>query len=547
MAQSTDTNEKIIDVILSSAKSTGLWSFVAAIIGVVALIAGGIIYLTIEPIRDFAISVIVISLVLLFLALILSPRAVAIFLIGRQGRFGANVILMTVAFFAIFILINFLLFRNATRIDVTATRVLTLSPQTLAILNDLESPVQANAFFVPGDPRVANVRQRAEDLLNEFQRHSTNFNQRFIDPDLQKGIADKYNVTESPVIVFEDLNSGNIQPVSLFEEQDFVTGILVATGEEQKLVYSLTGHNEATLTRDLSGGISEDGFDLAIQGIQNDNHRVRPLNLKQFSQVPEDAAVLLIAGPQSNLDGEEFTAITNYIKGGGRVLALLDPGSPESFVDLFLQWGVSVGDLGIADIISNISEEAMTPLIQRSNVQYFPSSVSNITITDQLDSTFFPQVTSVQPVRSPQDQPPFITFAPLAATTPGSWIESNPDDVNFTLGEDVRGPFFIAAAVTATGTIDEREFHEEAKMVIFGDSDFARNRFYASVNNADFILNSVNWLAEDYDLISIHAKLVPVRELVVNKRERDFIQWTSWFVPPIVMLLLGTIVWWRRR
>ena len=77
--------------------------------------------------------------------------------------------------------------------------------------------------------------------------------------------------------------------------------------------------------------------------------------------------------------------------------------------------------------------------------------------------------------------------------------------------------------------------------------DFTKNKFFASSDNADLFLNSVNWLADDYELISIRPKVFPFRELVVTTRERDFIKWSSWFVPPVIMLILGVVVWWRRR
>ncbi len=83
--------------------------------------------------------------------------------------------------------------------------------------------------------------------------------------------------------------------------------------------------------------------------------------------------------------------------------------------------------------------------------------------------------------------------------------------------------------------------------MVFGDSDFAKNKFFSSSQNGDLLLNSVNWLAADFELISIRPKLAPFRELVVNTRERDFIKWSSWFLPPAVMVVLGGIVWWRRR
>ena len=95
--------------------------------------------------------------------------------------------------------------------------------------------------------------------------------------------------------------------------------------------------------------------------------------------------------------------------------------------------------------------------------------------------------------------------------------------------------------------MDSSEFHPVAKFVIFGDSDFVKNFFYSSDDNRDLFLNAVNWLAEDYELISIRPKRFPFRRLVINTSEADVIKWSSWFLPPSVMVILGTIVWWRRR
>ena len=105
----------------------------------------------------------------------------------------------------------------------------------------------------------------------------------------------------------------------------------------------------------------------------------------------------------------------------------------------------------------------------------------------------------------------------------------------------------MVAAIEARSTIDESRRHPLAKIVLVGDSDFAKNKFFSSSDNADLFLNSVNWLADDYDLISIRPKVFPYRELVVTTRERDFMKWSGWFVPPLIMLVLGSVVWWRRR
>ena len=153
--------ETLGEALRSQLRSTSFWSTVAAIVGVVAVVAGGILYLSIEDIEGFSLTVLIIGAALLFGSLVLSPRGVAIFLVGRQARYGTNILIMAVAFFAIVVLVNFLFFRNFQRFDVTATRFFTLAPQTVQILSTLEVPVRANAFFVQGDIR----RQQVEDIL----------------------------------------------------------------------------------------------------------------------------------------------------------------------------------------------------------------------------------------------------------------------------------------------------------------------------------------------------------------------------------------------
>ena len=132
MARAQDRRQSISMDLLDTLKSTGFWSAIGAVVGLVATVAGVVLFLTIDELRNFSISVLIIGLVLLFVALVLSPRAVAIFMAGRQGRYGTNVAIMTVAFFIILILLNFLLFRTPSRLDVTATRIFSPAQQTQA-------------------------------------------------------------------------------------------------------------------------------------------------------------------------------------------------------------------------------------------------------------------------------------------------------------------------------------------------------------------------------------------------------------------------------
>ena len=123
--QPNESDDSYISIILSSFKSPAFWSIVCGVIGTLSVIAGGAINLAFDELARLALWVLLAGTVLIFLAIILSPRAIAIFLSGRRGRYGANVAIMTVSFFVILLLVNFLMYRTPTRIDVTSTRVFT--------------------------------------------------------------------------------------------------------------------------------------------------------------------------------------------------------------------------------------------------------------------------------------------------------------------------------------------------------------------------------------------------------------------------------------
>ena len=461
---------------------------------------------------------------------------------------------MTAAFFIILLIVNYITYNSPNRIDVTATRVFTLSQQTINVLQDLdektsESPqgtkVTAHAFFVQSR-NADTVRQQAEDLLNEFSRRAENFSYRIIDPELNRSEALKFGVTEYPTIVFE-AGDNNIQGVTNFNEQEFVTGILVATGTQQKTIYFLTGHGESSITRDpMLASVEDTGLDYAIEGMQRDNYFVIPLNLKQYGQVPKNAAALIIVGPQKDLDEEEYNSVLEFIQSGGKVILMLDPSPPTRFNQLLGLYGLGITDQRVSDAVSNVAGNSLTPMLQKANGQFLTSESNNI--ADKVSVTFFPDAGHI--LSAPPEEMELRThlvYSPMGVSTPASWLTEDTLETSYS-GDEIVGQFVLSSVLEATGQYEDMgPTHELMKMVIFSDSDFVKNKYFYSNDNADLFLNSVNWLAEDYELISIRPKLIPYRELVVNANERDFIKWSSWIIPPTFMVMLGLIVWWRRR
>ena len=560
--------------------------------GTIALVGATVIYLWAPDLRTFTGPVIYLGLALLALAVIGSFRTVIGTITGRRGRYGANTLIMIILFLALTTLLYVILAIQEFRFDTTANKQFTLAKQTVNALTELDEEIEAIAFFVPTDQLQQQLRYQAETLLYEFAQTSDKFTFRFVDPELDPSTARRYGVTDFGTIVLENKDTGKRHPIRTppVTEQDFTSGLFVVTGEMQKVVYFLIGHGE----RVPSDITSEQAIGLAARGIISDNYRVDTLNLFKEGEVPDNAAVVIAAGPSRGFltrGTNEEELLKEYLEKGGNMLVLADPDIPRDWRRLLHPWGVAlvstveipeeIDDTDnlwnrsaarafpapgmIVDQGSSVTGSPRTPILEplsyNRNTEEFGNTYPRenpITITSNLDVTFYPNAVGVTSSLPPQFIPPSMKIIPLAVTSFESWITARDDDDDFDPKLDRLGPVSVAVAVESYGPIPgELDADNQpriitlgetpTRLVVFGDVDFASNRWFDAFSNRDFLLNSVNWLTGDYDLISIRPKTTVFRELVTNKEEFQFIRYSSLFLLPATILILGTVVWWRRH
>ena len=534
---------------------------ILSLAGSVILVAGLVVFITITELKGSAQVLMLVGLVMLLTSILTHVPVVIGALTARTGKYALNTLIMTTALAAILIMVGFISFENSYRIDVTATKQFTLAPQTKQVLESLEQNVIATVYSDPEDVRQEIIKRQADDYFFEFTRRNKNFTYKFVDPDLKPSQARRDGVTEYPTIVFKvpdsDTNPYLLTAAFFGEqftllEQDLVSAILISTGEQQKAVYFTTGHSEKSTVDALE---NSNGYGFARAGLLGDNYRVNTINLKQVEEIPGDAAVLIIAGPKNSFLADERAKIQEYLENGGQALFLLDDGISTQLNSLLNKWGVDLPNGTIVDIASSTVNDARTPIIRKGSYN------SQHPVTKPLDDTFFIEATSVSDIikRSPEGLPPNpdeinISLTPLAATSLVSCITTESDASDCGGPNDVFGPFAVAMSVEAVAMIGQEtpglEKGKElpvAEMIIFGDSDFASNKYYFALNNSDLFLNAVGWLAQKYDLISIRAKPTAFRLLVLDQKEYDFIRYSSWFLLPAGIMLLAGIAWWRRR
>lgn len=604
----------LVDMVRDLGRGLGSLSSASGLLGLLSVVIGLIILITISEVRAFGYAILGLGLVLLSLALITARRAVTETLTARQGRYGVNTVVMSLTFVAIAGFLNFIAFDNPARMDVTSTKQFSLAPRTEDLLKNLDEPVEAIAFFDKDAPDQEAVIEAVDNMLHEFQARSSKFSYKIVDPAAEPNTARQYGVTSYGAVAFVGKESGSFDlafgafvvgsdPVTgrgdvvanPLMEQDFVTPLLVITGEERKRVFFLEGHGE----RVLSSPTDDRGYFEAAAALEVENYSVQTLNLQDQELVPKTGedltddpsqvspTVIVVAGPQRNLLPDEAEALKEYLKTGGRMALLLDPDTPDSFREFLKDWGVDLGRGNIVDQEDFLRPDRRTPLITRHN----PS----VQLTSTLGNTYFPGATSLGPLaeqppsirlgeqqvplnRVPLPDPsdpqrpdpwgsyalvielggqagpvlqPIVLVRRLANTSGDSWLIRDLDRTDPNEEVDPRGPFSVAVFIEAGWPIDEEisltSNVEGASLVVIGDSDFAANRDFGNADNGALFLNLVNELADDVALINIRPNPVARRELLTTPGEFDIIRYTSWFLVPALMAASGVLVWWRRR
>ena len=161
-----------------------------------------------------------------------------------------------------------------------------------------------------------------------------------------------------------------------------------------------------------------------------------------------------------------------------------------------------------------------------------------------------PQASPVSIIVDPKKLPPWINYSNLANSSIASWVTLDEERLEYTPGLDIIGPHSMAYSVEAASPVNiEPSLAELSKtfLIVIGDSDFASNKYYSYSSNKDLFINSINWLAQDYDLISIRPKIYTFRNLVLTRSEYNFIRYSSWFLLPSIVGLAALLAWWQRR
>lgn len=374
----------------------------------------------------------IVGILLLGLGIGSSDVVHAAFWQRRSTQAGANGLVTVIAILVILGLINFLAVRYSARIDLTENQLFTLAPQSEAVAKSIPQPVRILIFDTAPNPQD-------KQLLDSYRRANTKITYDYINPYVDLQLSQSFGVT-SPGQVFVVLGDTHrpVQKVSTSErlsERELTNQLDQLFRQRDLTVYFLTGHGEY-----LMDG-TETGVANAAQALSDKNYVVKPLDLGQEKAVPQDASVVVVAGPQKELFAAEVKAIQAYLDRGGSILLMLDPKTNPGWDSILDQWGVTLDDRLVVDTSGEGQVFGLGPLAP------LITNYGNHPITQDFRGgrSFYPLARPLEIQEVPQ-----VTATPLLLTNPESQSgeASDEGELQFDPASAPRGPFVLGVALS---------------------------------------------------------------------------------------------------
>jgi ABC-type uncharacterized transport system involved in gliding motility auxiliary subunit len=451
---------------------------------------------------------------------------------ARQTRYVAYATVYVLVVLAVVTIGNVLADRYNKAYDGTANKRYSLSEQTLKIVKGLKQEATITYYD------QASRFRSAKDLLDEYANASRKLHVEYVDPDKNPQRAREAAIKDYGTAVVQ-VGLKKDQAKSVTEEA--LTGALIRDLKDKtRTVCFVSGSGEHQIDDSGRGGYSR-FKDL----LGKDEYEAKSVSLLQKAEVPADCTVLVVGGPSNEYQEPEVDAIKTYVEGGGRALILLDPplkvgrdeiSDNQPLTALLANWGVTAQKNLVLDLNPIGQLAGLGPQVALVT-SYDPHPIVN---EMKGTATGFPLSRSLEVKNGNKTnvEKLFSSSQSSLATTNLSSPQVNVEDP-----KNQKGPLAIAAA----GTYDTGKQNSQGRFVVVGSSAWVGNSFINFNGNRDLALNTVNWLSSDEDLISIRPKGEDDRRVTMTKAQMTLVRTTSQFLLPLIVVVAGVGVWWKRR
>ncbi len=453
---------------------------------------------------------------------------------------GSYSLVLTGIVLAILIAVNVLasvLPSTWTQLDISSAKLYSITSNTKAVVNALEKDVTIY-WMVQSDKEDDII----ENLLAKYESLSEHIKVVKKNPDVYPTFAQQYTsetVLNNSLIVecgdssryisYEDIylteaDMASYSYTTSFDGEGAITSAIdYVVSEDHPKLYMTEGHGEAEVSA------------VFAEQIEKQNIETVTFTLLNSDTIPEDADVVLIHAPTSDISKEEKDMLAEYTKNGGKLMVMAGPAEDGVLTNLYSllgDYGVEAEEGIVAEgdrnyyafrqpyiLLPDMAEHEITnPLIEGNYYAIMPIA-QGLTVTDTTGS-----VTQL-----------LTTSETAYSKAAGYAIETYEKEEG-----DVDGPFATAVAV---------DCGSGGRMVWFASSNFLDDMYnaYSSGANLDLGMNALSFMIGEREAVAIRSKSLNYSYLTINESAASYLKVMMIGVFPLAFLGYGVYVIVSRR
>ncbi len=490
--------------------------------------------------------------------------------VDRNSKIRNAAVLSTIVFILILVLANVFIeqaFGNQLEFDWTQNQITSLGDVSKNILEENETPVNITVLSTR-ENYASNIASSGADLnfvpnlLSEYEANSGGtVSVNFVDPVQNPAIITEldpngvHNLQQYQIVIsnedhsklrvlsYQDLfdlqmnqQAGGYYITGYTAEEAISGAIRFVTAEDTPTVYITKGHGETSLTQ---------GFTTFSTLLEQNNFLLEDLDTIAQTQIPEDAEMLLMVNPQSDITTGEVEMYLNYLRQGGSLYVISDF-STATFTNLnevLLEFNIA--------ITNDRVKENDTELLYAEDNYTFRADISTNPLYPEGAGYNFALATNARAVTSANNARDWVEVTPILQTSDQATREIAGDAEN----ESVAGTQTIAMYSENSGWIDMTNVTEPSKVAVFGSAsmfnDLFLQTFQNSTGNFTLFVYSMLEMADmiDNQAADLLIEPKPVVSYYIVAQSENSIQITSFlltFGVAITLLVIALIIYRRR-
>ena len=459
----------------------------------------------------------------------------------RKGSYSLGISVVVLAIAVVFNLVVGKLPAQYRNVDLSQTKLSTIGDTTKELVSALDQDVTIYQIVESG-----KENETIQKLLERYAGLSSHVKVEIMDPVLHPNFVSEYtedDLEDNSLIVVGEKRNKVIPYADMFEstvnyqtyqyettgfdgEGQVTSAISYVTTDSLPIMYTITGHEEGDMTEDMKSAI------------EKENIEMKDLNLLTEESVPDDADCVMLFSPQNDLSEEEADKLITYMENGGKAVII------TSYLNKEMP--------NLQKVLNNYGIGTMEGVVLEADGQHYISGnptylVPNIGSSDALGdlskANSYVLMPVAQAVEKLEDKRDTVTIESLLTTSDSAYVKTN---VNGTLEKedgDAEGPFDVGVAVT------ESVDNGETKLIYLTSANLFSQQVDAMVsgNNVKLLANSVSWMCDQEQSVSIPSKSTQISYLTVTAASARMWGMVTIGLLPVLCLVLGGGIWFKRR